>query len=430
MAEYRQYPDPAPHGRHAQRASSQPDAGGQAPLHGAHQQQPQRAPQQRAQTQRPAQPQRTGRPAGAQQPQRAARQQAPSAGAAVQQHAPSPQPQRRAPQPQRQAPPSGYPRQQSPQGYRPAQAGAAPATYGVAGNGGGRGGKGKGQGGGKKKGGPWRIVFWAALVVLVVALVALGAIAFSYWQGQNAYDSVAQEVFEPPADIEGAALADITVDWDKLKAINPDTVGWVYIPGTAVNYPIVHTTDDEKYLTTDFNGQQTWGATYGSIFLSAANAADFSDANNIVYGHHLNNGSMFAAITGFDNADQFNAHRTAYVLTPQGNFKLRTFSLVHVAADDPLAQTAFASGEERTAYIQDKIDRSVVAASDVPSPADIAHMFAFATCDNLPSDGRYVLFSYIEESTVPNVAAVGGTDAALDPDAAAAVGDASKEIAA
>ena len=67
-----------------------------------------------------------------------------------------------------------------------------------------------------------------------------------------------------------------------------------------------------------FNGQQAWGATYGSIFLSAANAADFSDANNIVYGHHLNNGSMFAAIADFENADQFNAHRTAYILTPQG----------------------------------------------------------------------------------------------------------------
>ncbi|RDB62603.1 SrtB family sortase [Gordonibacter sp. 28C] len=426
MAEYRQYPDPAPRGRHAQHASSQPGASEQAPRQGAHQQQQPR-PQQRTQAQRAAQPQHSAQPANA-QPRRAPHQQAASAGAPVQQHTTSPQPQRRAAQPQRQTPPQGHSRQQPPQGYRPAQAGAAPAVYGVAGNGG-RGGKGKNQGG-KKKGGPWRIVFWIALVVFVVALAALGVIAFSYWQGQNAYDSVAQEVFEPPEDIEGAALADITVDWEKLKAINPDTVGWVYIPGTAVNYPIVHTTDDEKYLTTDFNGQQTWGATYGSIFLSAANAADFSDANNIVYGHHLNNGSMFAAITGFDNADQFNAHRTAYVLTPQGNFKLRTFSLVHVAADDPLAQTAFASDEERAAYIQDKVDRSVVAASNVPSPADIAHMFAFATCDNLPSDGRYVLFSYIEESTVANVAAVGGSDAALDPEAAAAVGDASKEIAA
>lgn len=379
MAEYRQYPDPTPRGRHAQRGSAQPDE--QAPRHAARQPQPQRqaAPQ--------AYVQQQGRP-GHHPPRQGAR----------------------------------------PQGFRPAQAGRAePAAYGAAG--GGHGGKGKGRGGARKAG-PWRIVFWVALVVFAVALAALGAIGYSYWQGQNAYDSVAEEVFAAPEDLEGMALADLTVDWDRLLAINPDTVGWVYIPGTAVNYPIVHTTDDEKYLDTDFNGQKTWGATYGSIFLSAANAADFSDANNIVYGHHLNNGSMFAAIADFENADQFNAHRTAYVLTPQGNFKLRSLSLVHVAADDPLAQTAFATGEELASYIQDKVDRSVVAVSDAPASADIAHLFAFATCDNLPSDGRFVLFSYLEESTVAGVAAVGGTDAAVDPEAAAAVDDASKEVAA
>ena len=381
MAEYRQYPDPTPRGRHAQRGSAQPDE--QAPRHAARQPQPQRqaAPQAYAQQQ--------GRP-GHHPPRQGAR----------------------------------------PQGFRPAQAGrAVPAAYGADMAGGGHGGKGKGRGGARKAG-PWRIVFWVALVVFAVALAALGAIGYSYWQGQNAYDSVAEEVFAAPEDLEGTALADLTVDWDRLLAINPDTVGWVYIPGTAVNYPIVHTTDDEKYLDTDFNGQKTWGATYGSIFLSAANAADFSDANNIVYGHHLNNGSMFAAIADFENADQFNAHRTAYVLTPQGNFKLRSLSLVHVAADDPLAQTAFATGEELASYIQDKVDRSVVAVSDAPASADIAHLFAFATCDNLPSDGRFVLFSYLEESTVAGVAAVGGTDAAVDPEAAAAVDDASKEVAA
>ena len=72
----------------------------------------------------------------------------------------------------------------------------------------------------------------------------------------------------------------------------------------------------------------------------------------------------------------------------------------------------------------------MVAVSDAPAAADIAHLFAFATCDNLPSDGRFVLFSYLEESTVAGVAAVGGTDAAVDPEAAAAVDDASKEVAA
>ena len=67
-------------------------------------------------------------------------------------------------------------------------------------------------------------------------------------------------------------MADLEVDWDALLAINPDTVGWVYVPGTNINYPIVHTDNDETYLTRDFNGEQSWGATYGCIFLSAANA--------------------------------------------------------------------------------------------------------------------------------------------------------------
>ena len=78
------------------------------------------------------------------------------------------------------------------------------------------------------------------------------------------------------------SLADFTVDWDALKAINPDTVGWIYIPGTVVNYPIVQAADDEKYLTHDFKGSEGWIATFGAIFLAAENSSDFSDPNNII----------------------------------------------------------------------------------------------------------------------------------------------------
>lgn len=272
----------------------------------------------------------------------------------------------------------------------------------------------------KKKGGPWRVVFWIALVVFVVALAALGVIGFSYWQGQQTYNDVAQEGFTPPDDVSGTSLADFTVDWDALKAINPDTVGWIYIPGTVVNYPIVQTTDDVKYLTHDFKGSEGWIATFGAIFLSADNSSDFTDPNNIIYGHHLNDGSMFACIADFGDAAQFNGHRAVYILTPEGNYQLNTFSIVHVNADDPLAQTQFADEDERIAYVQDKIDRSEVSASDIPAAADISRTFAFATCDNLPSDGRYVLYAYLTDSTV-------GADLA-DPDAAA-IGEAEEEIA-
>lgn len=267
----------------------------------------------------------------------------------------------------------------------------------------------------KKKGGPWRVVFWIALIVFVVALAALGAIGFSYWQGQQTYNEVAREGFVPPDDISAAPLADLDVDWDALKAINPDTVGWIYIPGTVVNYPIVHTTDNQKYLTHDFKGSEGWIATFGAIFLAAENSADFSDPNNIIYGHHLNDGSMFACLVDLADTVQFNDHRTVYILTPQGNYKLATFALVHVDANDPLAQTQFANEEERIAYVQDKIDRSVVTASDIPAAGDIAQTFAFATCDNLPTDGRYVMYASIVEDTLADsdselAAAVEATD--------------------
>lgn len=268
---------------------------------------------------------------------------------------------------------------------------------------------GKGGKGGKGKRGPWRVVFWVALAVFVVSLGALGALMFSYWQGQNAYDKIAEQAFEPPDDIEAVTLADLQVDWDALRAVNPDVIGWIYIPGTIVNYPIVQTDNDERYLTYDFNGQQGWGATFGTIFLQAVNRANFADDNNVIYGHNLNNGSMFACIADFADAEQFNAHRTVYLLTPQGNYKLRTFSLVHCPANDPLAQVYFVDDAEQTAYVQDKIDRSVVASDEkLPAAADITQTFALVTCDNLPSDGRYVLFGYVEETTVSGQHAVGG----------------------
>lgn len=255
---------------------------------------------------------------------------------------------------------------------------------------------------------------------MIVALIALGVIGFSYWQGQQTYNDIAEEGFNPPADIAGTSLADLTVDWDALKAVNPDTVGWIYIPGTPVNYPIVHTTDNEKYLTHDFKGSEGWIATFGAIFLAAENRGDFTDANNMIYGHHLNDGSMFACIANFDNQETFDASRTVYLLTPQGNYRLTTFALVHVAADDPLAQTAFADETERVAYVQDKIDRSVVTVSDAPAAADMTRTFALSTCDNLPSDGRYVLYSYVAESSA---------EGSADPNAVDAVGDAADEAA-
>ncbi len=286
-----------------------------------------------------------------------------------------------------------------------------------------------GQAGGaharKSSGGPWRVVFIVSILVFVCALAALGAIVFSYWQGQQTNKEIAEiGIVEPaPETLAAEGLSSFKVDWDALRAVNPDVVGWIYVPGTNINYPIVHTTDDEYYLKHDFKGSVGWIATFGAIFLSADNQSNFSDANNIIYGHHLNDGSMFSAFASFGDADTFNASRTIYILSPTTNYALTTFSIVHCAADDPIAQIAFTDEAERVSYLQDKIDRSVVVASGIPAAKDIPRTFAFSTCDNLASDGRWVLFAYVSEASTSDDI----TQSIANPEDAAAVDEAAKE---
>lgn len=278
----------------------------------------------------------------------------------------------------------------------------------------------------RRAGGPWRVVFIAAIVVFGLAVAALAAIGVSYLMGQRTYEQIAETGFQPN---EADTLEDMQVDWDALRAINPDVVGWLYIPNTSINYPIVQADDDEYYLTHDFKGSEGWLATFGAIFLSAGNAADFSDPNNIVYGHHLNDGSMFAPIAALGDPDAFNATRRIYVLTPKGNYELTTFSIMHVDADDPLVQTGFADDARRMQYMQDKIDRSEVAVPDAPAASSIKHAFAFATCDNLLTDGRWVLFSYVSRATAGAPGAQAASNGPANPDDVAAVGNAAKELA-
>ena len=279
----------------------------------------------------------------------------------------------------------------------------------------------------------WRVVFWLAVAVFVCSLIALGVILFSYQQGRVLYSDLAADAVDVgAADDDAADLGDLTVDWDALLAINPDTIGWIYIPGTAVNYPVVYSGDDSRYLHTDFYGNETWPVSYGTIFLSGINEPDLSDANNILYGHHMNDGSMFAALADLAASDEaFNAHRTAYFLTPEGSIRLTSFALVHVPGTSGIAQATFASSEDQTAYVQARMDESIVsAAGDVPAAEDIEQTFMLSTCDEY-SSGRYVLFCYVEESSHPNVRAVasaaGDTESAIvDAEDAAAIEEAQR----
>ena len=278
----------------------------------------------------------------------------------------------------------------------------------------------------KKRRGPWRVVFWLALVVLIGSLSVLGYLIYTYWNGQKAV------AFEEPADPRAATLADFRVDWDALRAINPEVVAWVYIPGTPINYPVAHKAgDSEYYLHHNFANSTTgeFGAEYGCVMLSGENNPDFTDSVNIIYGHNMRNGSMFAFFNQMKDNAVFNEHRTVYLLTPEGNYLLKSFALDHVpGTSTDIVIPNFETPEELTAYVQDRIAQSIVTPDPAaPAAADITKVFAFSTCDGANNKNRYITFCYVDEflplsvaSAAPSLAPeVDGDDVAATNDAAA-----------
>ncbi len=261
-------------------------------------------------------------------------------------------------------------------------------------------------------------MFWVAILVLVGSLVALGVIGFSYMKGQSAYDDLENEAFGvAPDDVlrEGKSLADFSVDWERLRAINPDIVGWLYVPDTVISYPIVHRAGDSQYyLNHNFNDESSqFGAEFGAIMLSGENSADFSDQNNLVYGHNMANGSMFALLASFSDSAEFNAHRTIYLFTPAMNYQLETFAVVRVhETEGEIGQPTFAGEEAYLAFVENILDRSIVSPDPAaPAAAEIGKTFAFSTCDGADNSYRYITFASVKDSVAP-----GGEEGDNSPD--------------
>lgn len=254
---------------------------------------------------------------------------------------------------------------------------------------------------GARRGGCWRVVFIIALIVLVCALGIAGYILFSYWQGQNEYDELTQYMQVDDSG-EVVTLGSFDVDWDALRAINPDIVAWVYVPGTNINYPVVwREHDDQYYLKRTFgdNSAGDFAAEYGCIMLSGENQPTLTDQVNIFYGHNMRNGSMFNSLSENDDSEVFNSHRTYYLLTTQGNYKLISFACDKVlGTSTDIVIPNFPTQEEYEAYLQARYDSSTVTpVPPAPDLAKIKQLFAFSTCDYPDNHYRIITYCYVND---------------------------------
>lgn len=176
------------------------------------------------------------------------------------------------------------------------------------------------------------------------------------------------------------------VDFDGLKSVNSDVIGWIYVPDTEINYPIVHTSDNDYYL--DHLVDRTQNPA-GAIFLDTRNPSDFSDLHSIIYGHHMKNGSMFAALKGYKKQDFFDGHKTGYLITQDAAYSIDFFA-GHVAnVEENAWQLDFDNAEDFSNWIKSLKDISAFKSDIEPQYGD--RIFTLSTCSYEFDDARFVL---------------------------------------
>lgn len=114
----------------------------------------------------------------------------------------------------------------------------------------------------------------------------------------------------------------LIIDWKYLKLINEDIIGWIYIPNTNVNYPLLKGPDNQFYERKMFDKSNS---IFGSIFMDYRNTVIGNEQNTIIYGHNTFNHTMFADIPKYTNKSFMDSHPTIFIYTPTKNYEADIF---------------------------------------------------------------------------------------------------------
>lgn len=186
--------------------------------------------------------------------------------------------------------------------------------------------------------------------------------------------------------------SDNPINFEELKMINEDIVGWIIIEGTNIDHPIVQGENNEIYLHTTFFGTNNPS---GAIFMDKRNAQDFSDVQTIIHGHHMRNGTMFAALTKFQDQEFFDHYSIFTIYTPEGAKHYEIFSVYVVSAYGATYQNAFATGEKFDVYLQYITGLSEINTGIIPSNTD--KIVTLSTCEYRFDDARIVVHGRLRE---------------------------------
>ena len=157
------------------------------------------------------------------------------------------------------------------------------------------------------------------------------------------------------------------IDFDALREIFPNIVGWIQSYGTVINYPIVQGRDNHRYLYHLPDGTRH---SFGSIFMDYRAAPDFSDLAIHIFGHDMPSQDKFGSLRHYSSQEYFERHDSMFIFTPDADYLLVLIAGYHINSAFEVPPMDFADADEFYEHLEDITRRSIFTSSATANYGD------------------------------------------------------------
>ena len=211
-----------------------------------------------------------------------------------------------------------------------------------------------------EKGNNMKKKIFGILIILCLLLLIYGAYKFFMWESSNKEnDSIQKELEEEIIENQNNNKEEnYIVDFEKLKKKNADTVAYLKVNNTKIDYVVVRGKNNSYYLNHNFNKNKNVA---GWVFADYHNKYNGKDKNLVIYGHNMKNGSMFGTLKNVLKKEWYknkNNHKLLLV-DERGTYYYQVFSTYSIKVEDYYINTKFKNDDEFYKFIKVLKNRSI-----------------------------------------------------------------------
>ena len=225
------------------------------------------------------------------------------------------------------------------------------------------------------------ILFWIVCLLLVGILIFSGIKICKWYKENNNNNKIIEKVSEAVIikDDEPEENNKYVIDFEALKKQNSETVAWLKVNNTKIEYPVVKTKNNDYYLTRSFDKSEN---SAGWIFADYKNKFDGKDKNIVVYGHNRRDSSRFGSLKNILSSKWYNNEENQNVIFNINgqNYTYRVFSVYQIEKEDYYIKTNFSSNNEYEKFLNTIKKRSVKDFKEDVSKDDT--ILTLSTCAN------------------------------------------------